>query len=101
MNAQYVDNIYTDYVSGNSLALTTNKYQYASITSNTTINLPSVSSFTEIHLFFDWPSGVSITMPSNVKWQEGVMYGPGHTHEFIFTYVNSDIGWLGGCVVYG
>ena len=101
LNAQYVDNIYTDYVSGNSLALTTNKYQYASITSNTTINLPSVSSFTEIHLFFDWPSGVSITMPSNVKWQEGVMYGPGYTHEFVFTYINSDIGWLGGCVVYG
>lgn len=101
LNAQYVDNIYTDYVSGNSLALTTNKYQYASITSNTTINLPSVSSFTEIHLFFDWPSGVSITMPSNVKWQEGVMYGPGYTHEFVFTYINSAIGWLGGCVVYG
>ena len=40
-------------------------------------------------------------MPSNVKWQEGVMYGPGYTHEFIFTYVNSAIGWLGGCVVYG
>ena len=101
LNAQYVDNIYTDYVSGNSFTLTTDKYQYVSITSNTTINLPSVSSFTEIHLFFDWPSGVSITMPSNVKWQEGVMYGPGYTHEFVFTYINSTIGWLGGCVVYG
>ena len=101
LNAQYVDNIYTDYVSGNSLTLTTDKYQYVSITSNTTINLPSVSSFTEIHLFFDWPSRVSITMPSNVKWQEGVMYGPGYTHEFVFTYINSTIGWLGGCVVYG
>ena len=102
LNAQYVDNIYTDYVSNRVLTLTTDKYQYAAITSNNTIiNLPSVSSFTEIHLFFDWPSGISIIMPSNVKWQEGVMYGPGHTHEFIFTYVNSDIGWLGGCVVYG
>ena len=101
LNAQYVDNIYTDYVSNNVLTLTTDKYQYVSITSNTTINLPSVSSFTEIHLFFDWPSGVSITMPSNVKWQEGVMYGPGYTHEFVFTYINSAIGWLGGCVVYG
>ena len=102
LNAQYVDDIYTDYVSNRVLTLTTDKYQYAAITSNNTIiNLPSVSSFTEIHLFFDWPSGISIIMPSNVKWQEGVMYGPGHTHEFIFTYVNSDIGWLGGCVVYG
>ena len=102
LNAQYVDNIYTDYVSNRVLTLTTDKYQYAAITSNNTIiNLPSVSSFTEIHLFFDWPSGISIIMPSNVKWQEGVMYGPGYTHEFIFTYVNSAIGWLGGCVVYG
>ena len=101
LNAQYVDDIYTDYVSNNVLTLTTDKYQYVSITSNTTINLPSVSSFTEIHLFFDWPSEISITMPSNVKWQEGVMYGPGYTHEFVFTYINSTIGWLGGCVVYG
>ena len=102
LNAQYVDNIYTDYVSNRVLTLTTDKYQYAAITSNNTIiNLPSVSSFTEIHLFFDWPSGISIIMPSNVKWQEGVMYGPGYTHEFIFTYINSAIGWLGGCVVYG
>lgn len=101
LNAQYVDDIYTDYVSNNVLTLTTDKYQYVSITSNTTINLPSISSFTEIHLFFDWPSEISITMPSNVKWQEGVMYGPGYTHEFVFTYINSAIGWLGGCVVYG
>ena len=100
LNAQYVDNIYTDYVSDNSLALATNKYQYVSITSNTTINLPSVSSFTEIHLFFNWPANVSVTMPSGVKWQQGVMYGPGHVHEFVFTYVKN-IGWLGGCVVYG
>ena len=95
-------NLTTKTVSSGTLTLGTELYQYAAITSNNTIiNLPSVSSFTEIHLFFDWPSGVSITMPSNVKWQEGVMYGPGHTHEFVFTYVNSDIGWLGGCVVYG
>ena len=25
----------------------------------------------------------------------------GYTHEFVFTYINSTIGWLGGCVVYG
>lgn len=100
LNAQYVDDIYTDYVSNNVLTLTTDKYQYVSITSNTTINLPSVSSFTEIHLFFNWPANVSVTMPSGVKWQQGIMYGPGHVHEFVFTYVNN-IGWLGGCVVYG
>ena len=102
IGAQPANSLTIKTVSNRILTLGTELYQYAEITSNNTIiNLPSVSSFTEIHLFFDWPSGVSIVMPSNVKWQEGVMYGPGYTHEFIFTYVNSDIGWLGGCIVYG
>ena len=93
-------NLITKTVSSGTLTLGTELYQYAAISSNTTIKLPSVSSFTEIHLFFNWPANVSVTMPSGVKWQQGVMYGPGHVHEFVFTYVNN-IGWLGGCVVYG
>lgn len=93
-------NLVAKTVSSGSLTLGTELYQYAAISSATTINLPSVSSFTEIHLFFNWPANVSVTMPSGVKWQQGVMYGPGHVHEFVFTYVNN-IGWLGGCVVYG
>ena len=101
IGAQPANSLTTKTVSNDTLILGTELYQYASITSNITINLPSVSSFTEIHLFFDWPSGVLITMPSNVKWQEGVMYGPGYIHEFVFRYVNSTIGWVGGCVVYG
>ena len=102
IGAQPANSLTIKTVSNRILTLGTELYQYAEITSNNTIiNLPSVSSFTEIHLFFDWPSGISIIMPSNVKWQEGVMYGPGYTHEFIFTYINSTIGWVGGCVVYG
>ena len=93
-------NLVTKTVSNSTLTLGTELYQYAAISSNTTIKLPSVSAFTEIHLFFNWPANVSVTMPSGVKWQQGVMYGPGHVHEFVFTYVNN-IGWLGGCVVYG
>ena len=93
-------NLTTKTVSSGTLTLGTELYQYAAISSNTTIKLPNVSSFTEIHLFFNWPTNVSVTMPSGVKWQQGVMYGPGHVHEFVFTYVNN-IGWLGGCVVYG
>ena len=93
-------NLVTKTVSNSTLTLGTELYQYAAISSTTTIRLPSVSAFTEIHLFFNWPANVSVTMPSGVKWQQGVMYGPGHVHEFVFTYVNN-IGWLGGCVVYG
>ena len=93
-------NLVTKTVSNSTLTLGTELYQYAAISSTTTIKLPSVSAFTEIHLFFNWPANVSVTMPSGVKWQQGVMYGPGHVHEFVFTYVNN-IGWLGGCVVYG
>lgn len=93
-------NLVTKTVSNSTLTLGTELYQYAAISSTTTIKLPSVSAFTEIHLFFNWPANVSVTMPSGVKWQQGIMYGPGHVHEFVFTYVNN-IGWLGGCVVYG
>ena len=96
----YTSSLTTKTVSNGTLTLGTEFHQYAAISSATTIKLPSVSSFTEIHLFFNWPANVSVTMPSGVKWQQGVMYGPGHVHEFVFTYVNN-IGWLGGCVVYG
>ena len=99
-NAHTHTNLVTKTVSNSTLTLGTELYQYAAISSNTTIKLPSTSSFTEIHLFFNWPANVSVTMPSGVKWQQGVMYGPGHVHEFVFTYVKN-IGWLGGCVVYG
>ena len=96
----YTSSLTTKTVSNGTLTLGTEFHQYAAISSAATIKLPSVSSFTEIHLFFNWPANVSVTMPSGVKWQQGVMYGPGHVHEFVFTYVNN-IGWLGGCVVYG
>ena len=100
INTSRNDTLSTTNVSNNTLSLSNKRYQYTTISSNTTISLPSVSTFTEIHLFFDWPSGVSITMPSNVTWQGGVVYGPGYKHEFIFTYVNSAMGWLGGCILY-
>lgn len=99
-NMESIFGITNKTVSNNTVTLSIEKYQKTAITSNTTIKLPSVSSFTEIHLFFDWPTGVTITMPS-VKWQEGVVYGPGHVHEFVFTYIDNSIGWLGGCIVYG
>lgn len=100
INTSRNDTLFTTNVSNNTLSLSNKRYQYTTISSNTTITLPNVSTFTEIHLFFNWPSGVSITMPSNVTWQGGVVYGPGYKHEFIFTYVNSAMGWLGGCVLY-
>ena len=100
IGAQPANSLTTKTVSNRILTLGTELYQYAVISSNTTIKLPNVSSFIEIHLFFNWPANVSVTMPSGVKWQQGAMYGPGHVHEFVFTYVNN-IGWLGGCVVYG
>lgn len=90
----------TTSVASGKLTLSTEKYQYATISANTTIVLPSVSSFTEIHLFFEWPSSYSITLPS-AKWQYGMVYGTSNAvHEFIFTYINSTVGWLAGCVVY-
>ena len=42
----------TTTVSNNTLTLTTNEFQKTNITSDTTIVLPTVTSFSEIHLFF-------------------------------------------------
>lgn len=90
----------TRTVSNKTLTLTTDPNQYAVVNSNITLTLPSVTEFTEIRLFMVWNNGISITMPKNVKWQDGTAYGDSGTYEFIFTYVNSTIGWLAGCVVY-
>lgn len=85
---------------GSSLNLTTNEYQYCNnITDGTEIVLPTTSSFTEIHLFIKPTSAISLVLPS-AKYQNSPNIEANKVYEFIFTYVNSTIGWLGGVVVY-
>lgn len=84
-------------VTGNTLQLTKDKYQYSVLSSGNGISLPSVSSFAEIHLFFKTTSEITLVLPS-VRWQAQPTIQANKTYEFIFTYVKDE--WLGGVVEY-
>ena len=85
--------------SGKTLTLTSDKLQYTTMQSGTTIKLPSVASYTEIHLFFEATSDLTLTFPS-VKWQKTPAITNGKIYEFVFTFVNNTIEWLGGFIEY-
>lgn len=84
-------------VTGNTLQLTEDKYQYSVLSSGNGISLPSVSSFAEIHLFFKTTSEITLVLPG-VRWQTQPTIQANKTYEFIFTYVKDE--WLGGVVEY-
>ena len=94
------DRVVTTNISNNTLTLTTDKYQTTTMVNGTTINLPSVTNYTEIHLFFTTGSTApTITMPSG-KYQKTPSINTNTTYEFIFTYINVTIGWLIGYIEY-
>lgn len=84
-------------IDNNTLNLTTDKWQQVNMTNNTTINLPQVNDFTEIHLFFTTTEALTLIFPS-IKWQTGINIEANKTYEFIFTYINNS--WLGGMIQY-
>lgn len=87
-------------VANSTATLTTNKYQEVTLANGNTIVLPTVTKFTEIHLFFDATSAMNITFPADIAWQNGtepVIEASKH-YELIFTYRNGL--WLGGYIEY-
>lgn len=90
------DGLVTTEIIGSTLTLTTDKYQKTAMEDNTTIVLPSINKFTEIHLFFTTTSELTLILPS-CKWQRQPSIESGKTYEFIFTYADE---WLGGFVPY-
>ena len=82
-----------------SLNLTTSKFQTTTLASDTEVILPTVKVYTEIHLFFLGISGTNI-LDTNVAWNNKPTIEDNKKYEFIYTYVNSEIGWLGKAVVY-
>lgn len=85
-------------ISGTTLALTTDKYQTATVVDGTEITLPAVTSFIEIHLFFSTTTDLTLVLPA-CKWQNGNMpaIAANKTYEFIFTHTTE---WLGGAIQY-
>ena len=87
--------------SNGTLELTTDKLQTSTIAMNTDIILPTVTSYTEIHLLFEGTNGITITTSATtVRWQSALTIESGKAYEVIFTYVNEAIGWLANYIVY-
>ena len=91
------DTLVTTSIIDSTLTLTTDKLQTTIMQDNTTIVLPSISNYTEIHLFFNTESELTLILP-NIKWQSDINIEANKVYEFVFTYTTE---WLGGCVIYG
>ena len=90
-------------VASNTLTLTADKYQFTQITGDTTIALPRVDGFAEIHLFFDLFSDFSgaITLSSTykIRYQQELTFEASNGYELILTHIPA-MGWLVGLVKY-
>ena len=82
-----------------SLTLTTNKLQYTTLTIPVEVILPTVTEYTEIHLFFNGSEGAELNT-TNVKWESQLTIENNKSYEVVFTYVNDVVGWLAKSIIY-
>lgn len=80
------------------LQLTADKYQKTNMLDGTTIAFPTVSRFTEIHLYFTAGSNMNINLPDNCKWRVEPNIEEGNSYEIVATY--NTIEWLVNVIVY-
>ena len=79
----------------NSVQLTTDRYQYISnFAKNITINLPKVTTFTEIVLFFIPKDSFYLKMPTVTFNRNIISMKRGSYYRMTFTYVNAQMGWI-------
>ena len=79
----------------NSVQLTTDRYQYISnFVKDITINLPKVTTFTEIVLFFIPKDNFYLDMPTVTFNRNIVSMKKGSYYRMTFTYVNAQMGWI-------
>ena len=89
--------VQVDVVNG-VLQLTTDKYQKTDMLDGTQILFPSVTKFTEIHLYFSAGVNMNLEFP-DCKWRvEPNTLEEGSTYELIATY--NTIEWLVNVIVY-
>ena len=97
------DTLTTVSVASNTLTLTADKYQYTEITGDTTIALPNVSGFTEIHLFFDlfssFTGAISLSSTYKIRYQQELTFEASNGYELILTHIPA-MGWSVGLVKY-
>ncbi|WP_370773362.1 hypothetical protein [Clostridium sp.] len=90
------DNLVQINTNGNMLTLTTDKFQLATLEQDTTIMLPNVSKFTQIHLFFSMNYDLTLIFPP-IRWQSQPNIVANKSYELILTYTTE---WLGGIIQY-
>lgn len=97
------DTLTTVSVASNTLTLTADKYQYTQITGDTTIALPSVDGFAEIHLFFDlfsdFTGAITLSSTYKIRYQQELTFEASNGYELILTHIPA-MGWLVGLVKY-
>lgn len=79
------------------LSLTLDKYQKTNMISGTTIKFPTVTKFTEIHLYFDAEIDIELNFPE-CKWRVEPNIEAGKSYEVVCTY--NTINWLVNVMVY-
>ena len=85
-------------VEGN-LQLTTDSYQVATLSSNTTLVLPNVTKPIDIIVEIKPSTDITLTYPSNVKWQgDEPSILSTNIYEIYLGFDGTD--WIGGWIVY-
>lgn len=85
-------------VSNGTLTLSTDRYQYATLSNGNTIALPSVSNFTEINLFVKDCNISNVYLPDNCKWRVDPNLNSGTSFMFKFIYTTQE--WLAEVNIY-
>ena len=86
-------------ITDGTINLSDDRYQYVtSMPDGTTITLPTVTEFTEVHLFFYAESDLTLVVP-NILYQKIPNIASGCLYEFIYTYILGR--WVGGFIEYG
>ena len=88
------DTLVTTDIVDSVLALTTDKYQTTTIADGVEITLPTVTDFTEIHLFFSTDADLTLVLPS-CKWQMA-QFQLFQLTKFMSLYLHSQMNGLVG-----
>lgn len=91
------DVVQVDVVKG-VLQLTTDKYQKTNMIDDAKIVFPTVSKFTEIHLYFTAGSNMNINLPDDCKWRVEPNIKEGNYYEIVAVY--NTMFWLVNVISY-
>ena len=83
---------------GNKLILTTDKVQVVhGMTSDLEIEFPVVSTYTQIHVYFDAEEDMNLILPEGCRWRLDANIETGKSYELIATYTTR---WLVNILIY-